>query len=86
MYIVLDLEFNQAFDFTTGTKSEPDPKCRFEIIQFGAVKLDDNFNIVGSFDKLVKPQIYKKIHPHVQKITGLSNSDFINCKSFNEYF
>ena len=36
-YIVLDLEFNQAFPFKSGKKVEPNPECPFEIIQIGAV-------------------------------------------------
>ena len=34
-YIVLDLEFNQAFPFKSGKKVEPNPECPFEIIQIG---------------------------------------------------
>ena len=86
MYIVLDFEFNQAYDFANNSKGEPDPKCRFEIIQIGAVKLDDNFKIVGSFNKLIKPNIYKRIHPHVQKITGFVNDNFTNCASFIDVY
>ncbi|MCI8806222.1 MAG: exonuclease domain-containing protein [Clostridiales bacterium] len=86
MYVVLDLEFNQAYDFVNNTKGEPKPNCRFEIIQIGAIKLNDNFEIVDSFNKLIKPQIYKRIHPHVQKITGFSDNDFINCLSFTEIY
>ena len=40
-YIVLDLEFNQAFPFKSGKKVEPNPECPFEIIQIGAVKLNE---------------------------------------------
>ncbi len=85
-YIVLDFEFNQAYDFDADTKGEPDPKCRFEIMQIGAVKLDDNFEMVGSFNEMIKPQIYKKIHPHVRKITGFVDEDFVDCKSFVEVY
>lgn len=85
-YIVLDFEFNQAYDFDSNTKGESNPKCRFEIMQIGAVKLNDNFEMVGSFNELIKPQIYKRIHPHVKKITGFDDSDFINCKNFVEVY
>ncbi len=86
MYIVLDLEFNQAYDFVNNTKGEPDPNCRFEIIQIGAVKLNDDFKIIDSFNKLIKPQIYKNIHPHVQKITGFVNDNFTNANTFPEVY
>ncbi|MBR1738171.1 MAG: exonuclease domain-containing protein [Firmicutes bacterium] len=72
-YIVLDFEFNQAFDFDENCPCDPFPECRFEIIQIGAVKLDDNFNETDSFNILIKPQIYTRIHPYVQKITGITD-------------
>jgi len=86
MYIVLDLEFNQPFDFINNTKGVPDKRCPFEIIQIGAVKLDDNFNKLDSFNMLIKPQIYKKMHPHVQKITGFTDDSFENCRTFSEVY
>lgn len=86
MYVVLDFEFNQAYDFINNTKGKSNPKCRFEIIQIGAVKLNNNFEITSSFNELIKPQIYKKIHPHVQKITGLSDKDFVDCLSFTKIY
>ena len=46
-YIVLDLEFNQPYNFKTGKRSPLVAECPFEIIQIGAVKLDENFNITG---------------------------------------
>ena len=42
-YIVFDLEFNQGYNFEDEPKNIINPKCPFEIIQIGAVKLDDNF-------------------------------------------
>ncbi len=86
MYIVLDFEFNQSYNFINNTKGEPNPKCRFEIIQIGAVKLDNNLKITDSFNELIKPQIYKDIHPHVQKITGFSINNFIGCNSFIDVY
>ena len=70
-YIVLDLEFNQSFPFKNGRKVEPNPECPFEIIQIGAVKLNERFEQVDSFDAMVKPQIYPRLHPFVEKITGI---------------
>lgn len=71
-YIVLDFEFNQFFPFKKNTKEGPNPACPFEIIQIGAVKLDSDFNLTDSFNVYIKPQIYKKLHPYVEKITGIT--------------
>ena len=71
-YIILDLEFNQPFDFPTGKKSILEPACPFEIIQIGAVKLSENLEMTGHANFLVKPQLYRRIHPYVEKMTSLN--------------
>jgi len=71
-YIILDFEFNQSFDWGNGIKSNP--KCTFEIIQIGAVKLNKNFKIISEFEILIKPQLYTRLHPIVEKLTGLKES------------
>lgn len=81
-YIVLDLEFNQAFDFRTGSHGNSVKECPFEIIQIGAVKLDKDFNITDTFSFMVKPQLYKKIHPIVERITGITSSSLKDCCDF----
>jgi inhibitor of KinA sporulation pathway (predicted exonuclease) len=85
MYTVLDFEFNQAFDFEDEAVAV-NPKCRFEIIQIGAVKVDKNFKITDSFDRLIKPQIYPRMHPYVQKITGWTNDSFKNEEDFPQVY
>mgnify|MGYP000420552620 CR=1 FL=1 len=74
-YIVLDLEFNQAFPFKSGKKVEPNPECPFEIIQIGAVKLNERFEQLDSFNCMISPQIYPRLHPFVEKIYGDSSED-----------
>ena len=83
-YIVFDLEFNQPFNFKTGTKTYLNPKCPFEIIQIGAVKLNDDFSYAGRFNCLIKPSIYKRIHPFVEKITGFDINSFKDALLFPE--
>lgn len=85
-YTVLDLEFNQAYDFEKGKTICPVPECRFEIIQIGAVKLDNNLNIIDNFNMLIKPKIYLKMHPYVEKITGLSMEVLKDKPYFPEAF
>ena len=71
-YIVFDLEFNQSFDFKTGHPVHTNPECPFEIIQIGAVKLNSSFEIVDKINFYIKPVIYLRIHPYVEKITGIT--------------
>ena len=71
-YIVVDFEFNQAFSFRPDQPAPTDPQMPCEIIQIGAVKLDESLQIVQEYNALVQPTLYQKMHPKVQKLTGLS--------------
>ena len=64
-YVILDLEFN-------GTYSKKRHKFFNEIIEFGAVKLDEKLNIIGTFSELVAPQISKKLNSHVSALTHIT--------------
>ena len=85
-YIVFDLEFNQSFDFKTGSSPASNPECPFEIIQIGAVKLDSNLETVGYFNYYIKPVIYKRIHPYVEKITGITQEMLDSGHNFSEVY
>lgn len=85
-YIVLDLEFNQAFPFKSGEKKEPVPECPFEIIQIGAVKLDESLNQISTFDGMIQPCIYPRIHPFVEKITGIKQEHIKNQPQFPKVY
>lgn len=85
MLTVIDLEFNQAFDFGSGG-GEPNPNCRFEIIQIGAVKINNEFKAVDKFNIYIKPSLYPRIHPYVEKITGFKTEDFNDAPYFKEAY
>lgn len=85
MYIVFDLEFNQDFSdiLSENIRGSMFP---FEIIQIGAVKLNSNFNVVESFMRYIKPEIYKKISPLIEELTGIKTEMIIDEKSFPEVY
>lgn len=85
-YIVLDLEFNQDFDFENNKPILSIPSCRFEIIQIGAVKLDKDFNLIDKINLYIRPSLYKKIHPYVEKITGFTIDFFKDKPCFKEAY
>lgn len=74
-YIVLDLEWNQC----PSGKAESLQRLPFEIIEVGAVKLDENLNVAERFDGLVKPQVYDSIHAIIEEITKFSMEE-LNSK------
>ena len=57
-YIVLDLEWNQSPRGKAGKHAQ----MPFEIIEIGAVKLDQDRKIVGKFNEVVHPAVYKQLH------------------------
>lgn len=85
-FIVLDLEFNQPFDFKNGISSELNAKCPFEIIQIGAVKLRNDLEKLDQFNCYIKPQIYQQLHPFVEKITGIHQETLQGQPSFPEAY
>ena len=77
-YIVLDLEWNQSPRGKAG-------KCSgmpFEIIEIGAVKLDENMQAVGQFHEFIKPAVYRQLHYKTKEILHLDFSELEKCRSF----
>lgn len=72
-YIVLDMEWNQ--------KIKGKPRVRFpvllngEIIQIGAVKLDEEFSVIDTFKIMVSPKYYTQMHEVVSEITKITAED-----------
>lgn len=66
-YIVFDLEWNQS---STGLEAET-ASLPFEIIEIGAVKLDDGGNRAGEFSELVKPAVYHEMNWATGKLLHL---------------
>ena len=75
-YITLDLEWNQAYaEKALAVQRRLASRLRGEVIQIGAVKLDKNMNICGSYQIIVKPKYFKKLHRHVSELTGISQEN-----------
>ena len=54
-YIVVDFEWNQSsYGKGTGKKNLP-----FEIIEIGAVKLDEDRHIIDTFEAVIHPKFIK---------------------------
>ena len=51
-YIVLDLEWNQGNE----EKEKQRREIPFEIIEIGAIRVDERMELAGSFHEVVKPQ------------------------------
>lgn len=85
-YIIFDLEFNQNYNRGRENKNLLTPECPFEIIQIGAVKLNEKLGITASLDRLVKPEIYTEIHPFVKEMTNITIDLLNTANSFKEVY
>ena len=77
-YIVFDLEWNQS----PGGKKYSNSRLPFEIIEIGAVKLNEKKEIVDSFQRLVKPQVYNWIHDSIHEVIHMNYKDLQNGTVF----
>ena len=72
-YIIFDLELNSKI-----FKS----KLPNEIIEIGAVKVDDKLKQIGEFQAFVKPKIFRKLFPIVKRKTKINQKDIDDAESF----
>ena len=79
-YIVLDLEWNQS---NMGKEAE-NPDLAFEIIEIGAIKLNEEFEFAGEFSKLVKPQVYHEMHHVTSKLIHMRMEELSHGEPFVE--
>ena len=77
-YIVLDLEYNQPEGINMNWLSK---YVKNEIIEFGAIKIDDDFNFISGFKCYVKPSIYPKINSRVLNLLGYETQEYIDTNS-----
>lgn len=79
-YIVFDLEWNQGNAEREGEERE----SPFEIVEIGAVKLNDAYEITGEFSCLVKPQIYHEMNQITKNLIHLQMEELEDGKYFPE--
>lgn len=77
--IVLDLEWNQN---SIGKKERNSDKPIFEIIEIGAVKLNEDFELEDSYSSLIKPQIYHTMHKVTADLIHLEMEELEEGKPF----
>ena len=70
-YIVFDLEWNQS----PGGKKYSNSRLPFEIIEIGAVKLNEQRQKTDVFQRLVKPQVYNWIHDSIHEVIHVDYKD-----------
>lgn len=74
-YIIFDLEWNQS---PYGKESTVET-CPFEIIEIGAVRWDEQWNFLGEFHRLIRPQIYPEMHYIISEVTHMDINELNVC-------
>ncbi|MEW8955931.1 exonuclease domain-containing protein [Clostridium sp.] len=85
-YIIYDLEFNQKSLNSTGEDTKSHSKLTFEILQIGALKLNENFETISAFNTLIKPTLYNTVHPYVENLTKITTEKVSSCESFSKVY
>ena len=67
-YIIFDLEWSNYYNYATKTGIN-------EVVEIGAIRLNDSLNIVDTFKQLVKPTFAKKISNRCKSITKITNDE-----------
>lgn len=77
-HIILDFEMNPV------SKGNSKKELAREIIEIGAVKLNNKCEIVDYFSCFVKPQYSSDISSYITKLTGITSADVHKSVSFCE--
>ena len=76
-YVCIDLEMTE---FTASQRSCV-PGANGEVIQFGVILLDENYNMLSEFSSYVKP-VYSSVTPVINQLTGISNKSLERRMTF----
>ena len=79
-YIVFDLEWNQC----PYGKERENKRLPFEIVEIGAVKLDQDRKVIDSFHEIIRPVVYRKLHYHTKEILHIDKKDLDNGIPFSK--
>lgn len=76
-YVILDMEWDSAYH-------KLHKRFINQILQIGAVKLDENFNIVDIIDVTVKSLISKRVSKRFTELTGITKEMMLEGISLND--
>lgn len=80
-YVVVDLEMCTV----PKEKRKRDYPHTYEIIQIGAVLLNDDYEIIDQFMTHIQPQ-YGFMSPYIENLTGIKHKELLNAPSIEKGF
>ena len=78
-YIVLDLEWNQC----PQGKARENPKIPFEIVEIGAIKLNENREEIDQFHELIRPLVYHRLHFRTKEVIHIDPKELTHARTFS---
>ena len=69
--VLFDLEWNIGYQPYTFNYHGVQQTLRGEIVEIGAVKIDEDANVLDTFSIHLRPRIFRKLQHHIAKVTGL---------------
>ncbi len=83
-YIIFDLEWNQP---PTPEAAVTEPMyVSGEIIQIGAVKLNEAFEVIDELRLYIRPIYYPKLHKRISALTHIREKDLETAPTFSEAY
>ena len=79
-YVVIDLEMIPIATVHTAEREY----CKLEVIEIGAVLLDEKYQEIGSFVTLVKPRFNSRIEKRYEKLTGIKTEMIESAPCFED--
>ncbi len=76
-YIIMDLEWNNTY-------CKKKKGFMNEIIEIGAVMLNEDLEVVDVFSTFIKAQLGKKLHSRVKELTNITNDDITTGVPFSQ--
>lgn len=83
-YIIFDMEWNEIRTEDFAAQNRIGFPLSGEIIELGAVKMTSDGVPTDEFSSLVKPSFTTRMHPHVQRLTGIDWQMLVRAPSFTE--
>lgn len=78
----MDLEWNQSASGQSGEN----PRLPFEVIEIGAAKLDNKFNIVDQYGSIIKPRVYRRLQSRIREILNYDETLLRTGRPFDVVF
>ena len=78
-YVVFDLEWNQC----PQGKAKENPRIPFEVVEIGAIKLNENKEEIGTFHEVIRPLVYRKLHYRTREMIHITQEELNHARTFS---